>query len=155
MTDNSRWILEVGTVEKADTFNLRTPDELKSLLGELEQRESGELCGFQDYGKRVLPWWQRLLGCSDWYCVQCFTLLWHTDYATLMFHDESLSEYHAVTTLTPGVEIPVEIRIRLNFDEPTPAPLQECLQKSRAFAAVFEFIDAGARPKWLSYRHVR
>ena len=155
ITSEFKWAAEVGAAEDAEPIYFRSTEELKSFLVELERREAGQLHVFKDYGKRPLRWWwQRLFRVADWHTLPCLTLFWCDRYATLMFHDEASSEYHALAP-SPVADVPTEIRLLLNFEEPTPASSEECLQKTRAFAAAREFIDTGVRPEWLSYRYVR
>ena len=153
ITSDFKWAAEVGAAEDAECLYFRSAEELKSFLVELERREAGKLHIFKDYGKRPLRWWQRLFRIADWHRLPCLTLFWCDRYATLMFHDEASSDYHALEP-QPAADVPTEIRLQLNYEEPTPAPPEECLQKSCAFAAACEFIDTGRRPKWLSYRYV-
>lgn len=133
-----------------------TSEELKAFLLQVEQTQEGGIFVSKDYGKRpVKGWWRRLfLGSEVWEREPCFTIYWYSDYATLSFEDRGYI-YHAIDhpMYQPG-DIPEEIRVRLNNDEPTPAPMEECLLKQRAFKAVHEFIDTGNRPSWLSYRKV-
>ncbi len=141
-----------------DILYFQTTEELKAFLSELEQHPEEAIHVFKDYGRRpARTWWERLFsGRLVWERMECFTLYWYDEYAALVFSDEQSSEYHAIDHQHPMVDVPTEIRIRLNANEDgSPIPSEECLQKSRAFAAAREFIDTGVRPEWLSYRYVR
>lgn len=152
------WIDDLLTIdfEAKDECFFETKDELNKLLAELEQRSEGQLDVFKYYGKTRLPWWERLLLLGEWrlHTTPCFMLFWADDCATLMFSDEESSEYVAYDHQHYIDDAPEELRIRLNFGELTPAPPNQCLQKSRAFEAVREFLDTEARPEWLSYKYV-
>jgi hypothetical protein len=166
MTSDFKWAMEPGhSVEylyesgypdlfkDQDVLYFQTAEELKACLSQLEQDLEGAIHVFKDYGKRPLRhWWQRLFRVADWHRVESFTLFWYSQYAALTFYDEHSSEYHAIDQ-HPARDVPTEIRLKL--EEPTPAPSEECMQKTRAFAAAREFIDTGKRPEWLSYRYVR
>lgn len=148
----------VWVVEVEEGVHLRFPNggQLKALLDEQDQLDNGQVFVQKEHGMIRARWWQRVFG-SPAYIRDlefCFMLDWHGPYASLVFLDGAGSEYRALDLKQP-VDAPEEIRLQLSGGEPTPAPAKECMQKTRAFAAVREFIDTGMRPEWLSYRYVR
>jgi hypothetical protein len=152
------WVDDFLTVdfEAKDERFFETKDELQTFLAELEQQNEGQLDVFKYYGKTRLPWWERLLLLGEWrlHTTPCFFLAWADDCATLMFYDEASSEYRAYDHQHYIDDAPTELRIRLNFGDGTPAPLEQCLHKARAFKACHEFIDTAIRPEFLSYKYV-
>jgi hypothetical protein len=151
MTSDFEWVAEV---EEEVPTRFQTAEELKAFLAELEQTVSGHLVIDKDYGLFRPRWWERLLGRSGRDRRVCFMLGWRGSYARLDFMDDCGSVYIALDHEQP-VDAPEDIRLQLSGGEPTPAPPEECMQKTRAFAAAREFIDTGTRPEWLSYRYVR
>lgn len=126
--------------------------ELIQLLNRAEGMSSGRLWLGVDGGLR--PWWHRLLGSQPRYVDALLSVEWADDYASLIFHDESWSEYRAVDREAP-VKPSEEIKLKISHGEMKPHPAEECMQRDRAFKAIRELLDSHVRPAWLSYRFVK
>ena len=140
------WIAEVDDVQT----EFPTAEALVAHLAALEQEASGHLWVLTDRGPT--KGWRRFFGPKR-DVTPCFTVEWDTGFASLIFLDDSWSEYRAIDSGQP-VSPSEEIRLRISHGEPTPHPTEQCMDKARAFAAMREFIASGDRPDWLTYKHV-
>jgi hypothetical protein len=149
------WVDDFETIEVESRMEhiFETKVELNAFLVELEQRKAGRLDVFKLFRKTRLPWWERMLLLGEFrlQTLPCFFLYWADECATLMFHDEHSSEYHAYDHQHYVENASVDLRARLNFGELAPIPQEECLRKSKAFQACRDFIDTGGMPESLSY----
>src|SRR5262249_4179075 len=143
----SEWVAEFN----GQDYRFSTVEALKVFLDQVETAEAGDLFVFMDNGP--LPWWRgwqvldtvfHLLGRGRRDIIPRFELEWTAGYASLCYLDDSWSE-HRARDLTNPVAPSEEIRLRISGGEPTPLPLDECMDVSRAFAAIRQFLDTGAR----------
>jgi hypothetical protein len=139
------------SLNDGDDVPAATMAELKEHIANAERLEGGTLAVYADGGPR--PWWHRLFGLQRRFVLCYFMLEWCGDYASLMFLDENWSEYRAIDEAHP-VNPSEEIRVKIAHGEVIPHPVNECMKKERAFAAVRAFLDSGLRPEWLKYRFV-
>ena len=127
-------------------------DDLSEYLEELSVQPEGKVAACMEYGDR--PWWQRFLGMSEKDFALEFAIEWSGEFACLIFFDDAGSEYRVLDREMKA--IPAEsIRRRLSHGELTPAPSDECMTTTRAWAALHEYLRFDARPTWLDYRYVR
>jgi hypothetical protein len=147
-TPGRAWIIEVDDVET----RYPTRAALLAALSDMQRRSSGSVAVMIDAGP--VEGWRRFLGGAKRVIVPCFAIEWEDRYASLIFHDEAWSEYRAIDSQRP-VAPDETTRTRIAHGELTPYPIEECMDKARAFDAVREFITTDARPPWLSYRYVR
>ena len=137
------WLVEVNdTNPQVNSFA-----DLMKQIEKAEQMEAGRLSVCIDRGP--CTWWQRFLG-KKRDVDSLFALEWDSEYASLIFHDENWSEYRALDKDHP-VQPDEKIRVRIAHGEVKPHPLEECMNKRRAFIAVESFLESGCRPDWLAY----
>ena len=141
------WIAEVNDVDT----RFRTKDDLIAHLSTLEPLAAGSLSVQVDRGPT--KGWLRFLGGAKRDIEPCFTVEWAGSYASLIFHDDAWSEYRAIDHEQPVVASEDERR-KIAHGELAPHPTEECMAKTRAFVAIREFLESGARPNWLRYRYV-
>ncbi|WP_435105916.1 Imm1 family immunity protein [Arhodomonas sp. AD133] len=142
------WLYELDEEDNV----ARSRAELDQVLGRAEAMPSGRLWVGVDGGPR--PWWHRLVGLQPRFVEALLSVEWAADYASLIFHDENWSEYRAMDEALV-VQPDEQVRARIAHGEARPHPVEECMHRERAFKAIRELIDTGARPEWLSYRVVK
>ena len=111
----------------------------------------GRLSISYDDGPR--PRWQRFFGLAPRYVSVFAALEWADGFASLIFLDDNWSEYRVLDDKNP-VTPSDDIRARIAHGESFPCLANECMDKVRAFQALQEALQTGARPGWLSYRFV-
>ena len=141
------WQLEINGLE----HSVGSMQALCSRIADAESFAKGRLSVTVDAGPR--PFWQRFLGAKRFVEI-FFAVEWFEDYASLIFYDENASEYRVIDKAEP-VTATAEVRSKIAHGEPDALALDECMHKARAFRAVAEFLQTGARPSWLSYHFVR
>ena len=142
------WQIELNdTEEVADSVAA-----VMQILTMAQSIATGRIVISYDNGPR--PWWHRLLGSGRRYIAGFVYIQWAEEYANLMFHDENWSEYRALDPAHP-VSANDKIRSKISQDGATPFAAEECLEKTRAFAAVRETLQSGNRPSWLSYQFAK
>jgi len=142
----SPWIVESNGVDDM----VATMDDVSRQLSVAEQSAEGSLSICADLGPR--PLWQRILGAKR-NVISYFMLEWADGYASLIFHDEKWSEFRAIDKEHP-VAPSESTRLKMAHGELRPHPIEECMEKKRAFDAVRHLLQTGERPSWLSYRYV-
>jgi hypothetical protein len=143
----AEWIAEFDGVET----RFPSKDQLAGYLASLNTRPTGCVSVLIDRGP--VRGWRGLLGPKR-DVVSCFSVEWDGAYASLIFHDNAWSEYRAIDHERPVWPTDDERR-KIAHGELTPPPQDECMDKTRAFTAISEFLRIGARPGWLSYKYVR
>ncbi len=144
---HDEWFLELDEKEEI----VSSLEQVKKRIVDAQTLLSGSiaLCTDND----PLPWWQRLFrGGKD--VRSYFRIEWFRDVAALIFHDENWSEYRAIDH-EHVVSTSVESRKKISFGEPQPLKEIYCMEKSRAFSAISEFLDTGRLPTWLRYDFVK
>jgi hypothetical protein len=81
-------------------------------------------------------------------------VVWDSGVASLTFLDDAWSEYRASDGTRRGTPRE-EVRIKIAHGEPIPHPVEQCMEKARAFVAMREFLTQGKRPDWLTYKYIR
>jgi hypothetical protein len=144
---SGEWIAQYNEIER----RFPAKDQLAAYLASLETAPAGQVAVLIDRGPASR--WERFMTETKRDIVSCFSLEWDGAYASLTFHDDAWGEYRAIDHEHP-VHSTEDERCNIAQGEPTPLPLEECLDKSRAFRAIREFLNDGARPGWLSYKYV-
>jgi hypothetical protein len=126
--------------------------DIKEALMTALSSTSGKISLSADDGLR--PWWQRFIFGSNSYVRMYLAIEWSSDIAGLIFHDESASEYRALSESTCG-KIDEDIRKEISFEEHEPLSLKYCLAKEIAVKAIIEFLEKGEKPKWITYEFVQ
>jgi hypothetical protein len=141
------WICELDGADG----RVATSDVVVAWLSEAGAQSKGRLSVVFDCGPSKS--WLRFLCAPTRELLPYFSVEWAGDYASLIFHDGAWSEYRALDTTNP-VEPPEELRKQIAHGEPVAHPVDECMLKVRAFQAMRERIESGAKPEWLSYKYV-
>jgi hypothetical protein len=144
---SGEWVIEVN--EKDTRF--RTTEEVISHLGKLEATPTGKASLLLDLGP--VSGWKRFLGAPKRDVSPCCAVEWDGPYGSLIFHDDAWSEYRVIDEARP-VQATEDQRRRIAHGEPTPHPVEECMEKARAFAAIREYLGSRTRPSWLKYKYV-
>lgn len=142
-----KWLFSLNE-EKYPTNSLQ---ELQSLLVSASENASGTIWLESDGGRRS-RWGTFFTGLAPQIYIPHFFLAWYGHHAALIFHDEDWSEYRAVDPIYPTNP---SNDIRASIMPPDVVCVQECLLKTRAFAAAREYLIKGERPTWMKYRYVR
>lgn len=145
---NNSWHVELDDRKRL----YRSLEEIDTVLLYAQSMQSGHLRVGKDGGLR--PWWQRFLGMQSRYVDSLFALEWSNQLACLLFHDENWSEYRAIDE-SPPVTANEELRLEFSNNVENSAPIDECMDKDRAFQAVREYLAQSSRPSWLKYRFVK
>lgn len=140
------WIAEVDEVET----RFGTDERLAVHVSEVERQARGGLRILIDHGP--VTGWRRWLGAKR-DVTPGLSVEWDSEYASLIFLDDVWSEYRAIDATHPVVPSE-EVRRNIAQGELSPHPLEECMEKARAFIAIREFINDGNRPDWLTYKYV-
>jgi len=143
----SPWFLDLNEKERS----FASIDLLLSAIDQAEGIESGRLWAGEDGGPQ--PWWQKLFGGNKRYVDALFSVEFYKDTASLIFHDENWSEYRAIDKKVP-VNVNQEVRLKIAHGELNPHPIEECMEKDRAFKAIKEYLKTGSRPSWMEYHYV-
>jgi len=141
------WIVETNEVDR----RFHTIGEVLGHLEGLEAQPSGQAS--VRVARVPVTGWKRFLGVVG-QDSPCFAVEWDGPYASLIFHDDAWSEYRAIDESHP-VQPTEDQRRRIAHGELTPHPLEECMDKARAFTAMREYFGGRARPSWLKYRYIR
>jgi hypothetical protein len=154
MGDAGKYILNIGyeSDQNATTERFHTIAELQDRLRALEKGPPVKFDVVQDLGPQK-SWLKRLFGIKR-DTLHLFAIEWYEGYARLTFYDEAVSEYWAIDHEHP-TNPSTEVRMKLSFLEPTPAPADEIMEAARGFEAIRQFLDRATRPEWLSYRYVK
>lgn len=140
------WTIEVAEV---DTL-FSTTEAAISFVNNLQTQASGQAFLFHDCGP--VKGWKRFFRAKR--IVQpCCAMEWDGPFASLIFFDDAWSEYRVVDEAHP-VQPTDDQRRRIAHGELTPHPLEECMQQSRAFGLVREYLDTRTRPSCVKYRYV-
>jgi hypothetical protein len=118
----------------------------RAFLGDFE-----ELWVAVDCGTRKRSWFERALGSGEQDIRSLCMLQKSGELAALTFVDDAMSEYLATDPVNPTSPTDAQ-RMALSSGEPTPAPVELCLQADRTLRAAKEYLRSGERPQWLSYR---
>ena len=140
------WYLELNGTDQ--TF--ASAKEVADALGAYQGLDQGRASISYDDGPR--PGWQRFLGLAPRYISGFAVLEWADGFASLIFLDDNWSEYRVLDNIP--VAPPEAVRVKIAHGESLPRPVNECMDKARAFQALLEALQIGVRPGWLSYRFV-
>jgi len=144
--ETGSWIVQAdGADERCGSV-----DGVLECLANLEARTSGQAAVTIDLGP--VTGWKRFLGIKN-QSSPCFAVEWDGAYASLIFHDDAWSEYRAIDEAQP-VQPTEAQRKRIAHGEPEPHPVAECMDKTRAFRAMREYLGDRQRPAWLKYCYV-
>jgi hypothetical protein len=143
---SGNWVIEIDEVETS----FATTDEAIPFVNNLQDQQSGRAILTLDYGP--VKGWKRFLG-SKRNVSPCCAIEWNEPIASLIFFDDAWSEYRAIDESHP-VQATDDQRHRIAHGELSPHPLEECMELTRAFAAVREYLGSRTRPNWMKYRYV-
>lgn len=146
MHSHKYWELEIEGTDNT----IQSLADLQERVAMAAKSSNGRLFLSADAGPR--PLWQRILGAKR-FVELLFAIEWCEGFATLMFYDENASEYRAIDKEHP-VSPSEDVRRRIAHGEVLPCPVDECMEKTRAFRALSDFMSEGNRPEWLAYKKV-
>jgi hypothetical protein len=141
------WLCDLDDVESRQT----STEAVLTWLDRAAERSRGRL-SVDVEGDRPKGWLRWLAGRKR-HVSPFFSIEWIGDYASLIFYDESWSEYRVLDAAHP-VQPSEEMRLQISHGEPSAPPAAECMLKERAFRAMRERIESGLKPTWLSYKYV-
>ena len=145
------WGVILGNEEEYHSFESK--EEVLHFMDLAANRESGLLTVSKIVDAGNYGWWRKIFASKRIDSKVLLQLYWYLDYARLILSDDRSSEYYAYVTITSMV--PEEISRALSAGEPTPAPVEECIDKRTAFQAAYEFIEIDLRPTWLEYKYIK
>ena len=140
------WIADSDEVET----RFDSKEQITAHLCSLEQQARGDVCIKIDHGP--IRGWRRFLGMKR-DVTACFAVEWDSGYASLIFFDDAGSEYRVIDGAHP-VAPSEQVRRNIAHGELRPHPIVECMDKTRAFAAIRDFLSRDSRPDWLTYKYV-
>jgi hypothetical protein len=140
------WIVDLNDIES----RFESKVEMATHLDGLEKLPDGRLSLMVDHGP--VTGWRRVFGVKR-DVSGCFSVEWYSHYASLIFLGDSWSEYRVRDTARP-VQSSDDDRTRIAHGEFQAHPIDECMEKGRAFTAIREYLKTGERPTWLTYKFV-
>lgn len=150
-TSIGMWTVEFGGA--TELFEADSEESLFSFIAkQLNDVGEGRLLASEDVGERskllcfIFGMHHRILKLH-------FALEWYNNVASLIFYDDSGSEYR-VADIEHMAAPCQETMLKINHGEMEPLSIGRCLSFERVLLAIKQYLKNNRRPAWLEYEYV-